>query len=324
MGSKMNLTSLLVVSLISASNITLFLDRLVTDGKYENVLFMYDGNDTFIKDTDFLPQLSALSFGKYAMFIAKKDYSKWTSPAEMLPYQEHPGAGVLHILALNYNEGDEQCLARLLRMYHNSRIVKQNAVLLIPTPPDDRQKYIWHQFPSEFVRRCFNIVVIFYSKKMTITFADASRKSIQIFALNFKQKTRKTYEVDVENSVYNGQLNESNLHDKIFGSIIKRPNLVINTVATFKESVLKTTVQRGNETLINLASADYYFSNFIARNLRAEHIRIEQILQYRETVKQHIQSEIYEYSASNEKYYAELYNVLSPSNLRKQMQRFVS
>lgn len=141
-----------------------------------------------------------------------------------------------------------------------------------------------------------------------MTIANAWRKSIEIFAVNFGTGICGRSVVDVENSDYNGQLNGSNLHNDIFGSIIEKPNLVITTVTTLNESVLKTTHSE-DKTLINMANAELYFSNFIARNLRAKDIVIEQSIEYQRMKGAENRKLSYKYSTSNEKNYAEIYNV---------------
>lgn len=330
---KMNLTSFFVSTLISAisispnlitanlipansisSNLPLFLDRLITDGNYKTVLFIYDDTDAIIKDTNFLPQLSDLSFGKYAMCVMREDYSNFGSKAWRIfsPYREH--SGLLQILTLNYSEGQMSRLPQLLNRY-NEQQNKQNVVLLIPMPPDNQRNDIWHHFEkrSSAAARRINLSVIFYRKEMSMMMAKTPRKSIEIFALNYGEEFRGRSKVDVKNSVCNVQLNESNFHDNIFESITKKMNLVIETTTAAFEPI---TVQRGNVSLINLMNADHYLSNFIASNLRAKHVLIQQRLRQEEVRNYFVQSQSYEYIVSKEKLYAELYNEQPLHHLR--------
>lgn len=157
--------NLISPNLISANSISpdlpLFLDRLITDGNYETVLFIYDDTDSLIKDTNFLPQLSDLSFGKYAMCVMKEDYSSFSSEVWDIfsPYQEL--SGLLQILTLNYSEGHILRLPQLLSRY-NMQDNKQNVVLLIPMPPKNRRNDIWHHFGERYAAaaRRINLSVI--------------------------------------------------------------------------------------------------------------------------------------------------------------------
>lgn len=54
----------------------------------------------------------------------------------------------------------------------------------------------------------------------------------------------------------------------------------MKTVAAVTNSITKTPLQRRNDTFINLGNADFYLSNFIARNLRVRGGAVEPILQY--------------------------------------------
>lgn len=102
--------------------------------------------------------------------------------------------------------------------------------------------------------------------------ANATKKSIAIFVIN-DDATLKTQvqEIDLENGVSDSnqvKVNESNLHEKIFGRISKKAHLItqIHTSVNVIKSVAKTTIQRENVTLNNLGSASTYLSNFLAEN----------------------------------------------------------
>lgn len=316
--SLTNYSNFLVADWISMLNLTLFVDRFVTDGNYESVLFIYDDDDVHIKDTNFIPQLSDLSFGKYAMFIMKENYSEWGTSPKLPPHQEH--SRLLQVLTLK--DVDKFRMRKLSLRYGFSKN-QQNVVLLISMPPDDRKMDIWRIFRKFNSRlRFVNMIVVFYQTEVSMALANSSRESIEIFALNYKYGIRGSIAVDVENSVYKGHLNDSNLHDKVFASIIKKTDLTINTISAVNVSVTKTNVQRENVcvSLYNLGSADFYLSNFIARNLRSKDVIFEQLLEHRKMRVSQLEANKYFYSVSNEKTYAELYNL--PTKQRR-FQKFV-
>lgn len=315
---KMNLTSLFITNLISMSNLTFFLDRLITDGKYKTVFLTYD--DASIKDNNFVSQLVDLAFEKYAMMITEYDSNRETTrPFDRIFFLKQ--SDILQIIMVNYRE-DKARKVILGEKLRGSKFKYgiQNVVVLFPIQSNDRKEEIWEIFGtkrySQFCKH-MNVSVIFYetenSKKMTNTL----RKSMEIFVFNYK-----AYEnVDIrEINVESNHVNESNLYEKIFGSIVKEPILSIRTeTSVVNKSVTKISDQRGNDTIINLGSAEYYLSNFIARNLRSKHSQVQQILQ-------RFLTEIFDYSpdnncsVSNEKYYGELYNKF-PENLRKNLFR---
>lgn len=172
----------------------------------------------------------------------------------------------------------------------------------------DKNKGNWQSLFSDDVRYV-NVVVVLYKSELSITGANTSKQSIEIFALNYGRKYLTHSSVDVESSAYIGPLNASNLHENIFGSISKKPHLFIHTITPNKESVSKISVQRGNETLVDLGSADYYLSNFLRRNLRAKDVLIQQVLDL-ETFRENGWPRVLFYSCSvkNEKIYGEMYN----------------
>lgn len=301
-------------------NLTHFIDRLITDGKYKIVQLVYDDNDPLIKDTNFIPELTELASGKYAMFIGKHNYLRPPSNTyKMWAFTKH--IDMLKIFTLNFNVNGPMRFVTLL----NSGYImhgQQNIILLIPTQSDRQKSTIFSAFhESDILFK--NISVIFYQMEKSPSVDSISKKSIEIFALNYKIDKRGNHRADEEKSVYKGSLNESNLHDKIFGSISKKPNLIIHTITASKESMVKTSVQQANTTLINLGSADYYLSNFIARNLRAKDALVQQVLLHEIFVngQSWMNRLMYNCSASNERVYGELYNL--PVGKRRDFSRFV-
>lgn len=307
----MNLASLLIANLISLSNLTHFLDRLITDGNYKTVLLIYD--DASVRDTNFIPELVDLAFGKYAMVIMNSERTNESYVEYNCVYDlgaiEQQRSGIIQIIMVHYGKRAVEKSLRRNNFLNNL----QDVVYLIPVQPDDEKDKIWNLFNIREVSiRYRNCSVIFYQ-------TEQSGEPIEIFALNYQAEkfTRNgdslgTSQIDMENSVVKievGQANdERNLHDDIFGSIIKKPILLIKTVSTANKSVVKTSAQQGTATLVNLGNADYYLSNFIARNLRARDVSIHQALAYQRVSYKFTWPQVFNCCASNEKNYAELYN----------------
>lgn len=317
---KMNLMGWLIASLVSMSNLTHLLDRIITDGKYESVLLI--NADPFIKYTDFFHQLAEASSGEYSMFIINADYLQTVPNSGMgqIPFRKHNG--ILQIIMLNYgdheirrnkrknnrNELHRRCkrFKMLVRDSYNNYNI-QNVVLLVPMRSDGERGEIWHcldTMQSDIAR--INCIIIFYRTEIPITVANTTSKPIELFVLNPGEHV----EVDVESSV----CDECNLNDRIFVSIAKAKasGLVIQTDVGTEKSLSTTSVQRENYTLINFGNAEYYLSNFVARNLRAKNVEIHQtVYQHKLLVKGGLLSKIstwFPCNASSEKYYAELYN----------------
>lgn len=141
----------------------------------------------------------------------------------------------------------------------------------------------------------------------------AMSTSLKLFVV----RTGEHIEIDAEN----GFCDECNLNDVIFNSGNRTTNLIIKTDADVNKSVTKTLVQRGNNTFINLGDSDYYLSNFIARNSRMRNVVIQQVLHFHDIgISRTEEGTTLQYgrkvlhcSTSNERYYAELYNV-PPAN----------
>lgn len=318
----MILYHLFIANVISMSNLTLFLDRLITHGKYNSIHLVYD--DASIKDTDFVPQLVDLSQGKYAMFITKKEYSFFFTKPVMTPYRSR--SDLLQVLMLNYDEGGKTRLVDILKG-QNLFYSTQNVVLLMPMQSNERKREVWNCFNERTITRntqFTNISVVFYQTETSMKVANASRKSIEIFVLNYKASQNvEPKEIDVENSscAWNNQVNECNLHDKIFGEISKKISLSIHLKSTTIKSVTKEPILYGNNALVNFGVARNYLRNFFVRNLRLEDVEFQNICLYIYIDK--FGDKYYQYTkhflcdTSNEKIYGELYNeniTLIPSN----------
>lgn len=305
----MNLAIFSIVNLIVMSNLTIFLNRLITDGNYKTVLLIYDDVDCDLKDNNFGSELAELSFENYAMYTMKSNYS------QVMAWQVTPiktRSGILEILTLNYDDDGKKRMRQLLQRNDNSRYTAASIVLLIPMQSNERKREFWQCFSA--ATRYFpyiNTSVIFYQTERSMKMANTSRKPIEIYALNHYHKLVRGFQnVDVNNSICDDrELNVVNLNDKIFGSISKKPNLIIKTSVS-----VKALPQRGND-LVNNVNADQYHSNFITRNLRDKDAVIRQTLQfgYIELMdgKYATRYGVYKCNMSNEKIYAELHNIVT-------------
>lgn len=316
----MSLANFLIANLIVVSNLTFFFNRLITDGNYKTVLLNYDDVNCDLKDTNFDSELAGLASENYAMYIMKSNYSQviaW----EVTPIKIR--FGVLEILTLNYDNDGKKRMRQLLQRNDNSRYTAASIVLLIPMQSDERKKEFWQCFSA--ATRYFpyiNASVVFYQTERSVKMANTSRELIEIFALNhYDRLLRRTQNVDVKNSIFDvGELIEGNLNEKIFGSISKKPNLVINTFVS-----AAAPPKRGSDLqLVNIGDANQYHSNFITQNLRNKDAVIRQTLQYGTTElingKYTIKGSLYQCNISNEKIYAELHNTLrSPKRTQNEL-----
>lgn len=308
---------LLVATLISMSNLTHFLDRLITDGQYKTIVLIRD--DASVRDTNFISELTDLGFGKYSMVIVNSnDVIYERKSYTLVPFDREFGG--MQVIMLHYDESRKTALTELLigqNLYSNI----QNVVYLIGTQSDVSKSQIWRIFnrAQDYIRYV-NCSVIFYETGKSV-----EKKSIEIFAIKYKPEeyyhsyTRS--DIDVENSVFidddQVNTNETNLHEKIFGPIYKKPNLDIITVSASMKSVTKITEHRSNTELMNLGNTDFYLSNFIARNLRGKEVALQQLLEHHDFYRRYRFQKPKNYicNASNEKTYAEMYNS-SPKEYR--------
>lgn len=314
------------------SNLTIFVDRLITDGKYKTICLVYD--EAFIKDTDFVSQLVDLSQGKYAMFIMKHEYPKVLAPVMKKHRRE---SGILQVLMLNYGEDGKKRLRNLMSS-QNILYNTQNVVLLITMQSNERREEIWDFFnglPATQTSHIpyINISVVFYQTQtqMSMKMANASRKSMEIFVLNYKtQEIVEPQEIDVENcdGFRNDQVNECNLHEKIFGQISRKTLLAVHSLTTSMKTATTESILHGNNTLVNFGQARFYLTNFLVRNLRFKDFVFQNI--FRHSYIKLARGRYYEYSesymchTSNEKTYAELYNVVTLLPRRAAFKRFVT
>lgn len=140
------------------------------------------------------------------------------------------------------------------------------------------------------------------------------RKSIKIYAHNYKTENNVNFpeldnsEIDVETIDWRTMDFERNLHDEIFGWFSEKPILNIKTTLTVDKVKKFMNVHEGNTALINLGRAEYYLSNFIARNLRLKDVIIQQTLQYQTLGRNMRGSNLFYCNASDKKIYTELSN----------------
>lgn len=250
----MNLTNLLVANLLSLSNLTFFLDRLITDGKYKTVLINFP-DEPAIHDNDFFARMSELAVGKYSMYILIRKSTYATIELKPQPFQRR--ADLLHVILSNFgtNDGEKRLRQLLERDMWDCGL--QNLVLLIPMQPDKGKKQFWdliNQWWGYF--KSIKIAVIFYQTDMV----NMSRKSLEIFVLNQEHMCGTQNNlyfcpmgVDVENG-FGGK--DAQLNEKIFKITPNLSVLYIQTSTVAEKYVSKLSVHRGNQTLINFVSAD--------------------------------------------------------------------
>lgn len=321
----MNSTSLLLAKLLSVSNLTFFLDRLIFDGKYKTVELTFD--DAYINRIDFVGEMINTAGGKYTMMIKNLNLNRLSEPhaRNKIPQQQsnRKNLDLLQIFKLNYGAGVGDGTPFVHYLRKNLQYFSfQNIVLLIPMQSDEKKRQFWdHIMELNVFLGYRNAIVVFYKNEESISMVNALKKPFEIYAINYKVKRMTKIGIaligiDVENSLYRGELDEANFHEHIFGMVSKKPDLVINTDTGSDKSLMKTSVRRGNKTLINLGSADYYLSNFISLNLHFKDITFIQGYRYKQTTFKNgefVTIRGYsdcECTSFNEEAYAEFYNEL--------------
>lgn len=135
---KMNLTGLVIATLLSMSDLSVFLDLLIIDGNYKVVSEFYDEEDdahaySYTEKKSLMPRLVELSFGKYAMFIIRKIHvDSERDGSNLIPF--HRRTGLLQILWQNYGESGQEHFKEMLQA---SNPDTGNVIVLIPTHPVD-------------------------------------------------------------------------------------------------------------------------------------------------------------------------------------------
>lgn len=293
------------------TNQTLFLDRLITDGNYKSVSVLYDSES--VKNSNFFPELADRAFGKYTIVI--EEYCD-RLPEESVPI--HRFSDSLQLMLLTDDEGIGGINATLWEFAYRSYLFnsQENLVVLIPMISEERKEMFWNLLMQKYLG--INCSIVFYQTERTMQMANTSKKPIQVYVINaiYEEIDRNFVEIDVDDIGVNDR---ANLHDLIFGAISKKRILFIPTKAAHSGSSFKTAMGPGNQTLVNLGSADYYLSNFIARNDRAANVSIVQRLQFQE-YNIFKRAQILSCDAANGTIYAELYNEI-PN--RRQHERFV-
>lgn len=285
-----------MASVIAMSNLAHFTDRLITDGKYKKILLIHDG--VSIRDDVFLPRLGELGFGKYTVEVVNIDLVQnvgvdfyFGKPKEL---------GILHIMMLCYRAGDRRHMLKP-RYWKYFREDAQNLVLFVPQQPPDRMENFWTGLK---LHPTTNISVIFYQMEQLVL-----ENKMETYVLNYNASGAICpQKIIVENLTHT-----INVYDKIFGSIVRLPSLSLTLNVPVNASAIKaTTFTHENSKLINFGSADYYLSNFIARNLRYKDIAVQQEMMYTylppRADDSRLKSERYISNASNESIYGELYN----------------
>lgn len=276
----MDLTSWMIVNLISMSHLTYLLNRIVIDGKYKSLLLI--NAHSSMKDTNFFAQLADLSFGKYTMYNMDAKYGQTGSNSEIKWHRD-----ILQVIALNYgdieklgmnkkqtSEKSNRCsyMKKLVRESYESFKMK-NVILLIPMPPtEDRKREVWQCLGEmEAILRCIDSAVVFYQPDMS-TMANTTQKLIELYVV----KPDEYFEIDLGNSVHD----YVNLNDELFRSNPEESKLKSNSFMDVKRFHGKTSAQRRNATFIDFGKAGYYLSKYVARDSRMKVAVMQQSSDY--------------------------------------------
>lgn len=269
------------IGLVSLTNVTLFVNRLINDGQFQTAILLY--NNEAIRDTNFIRELTDCPNRNYSIVtvcVDEFESSDWAP--EFSPYSKIVNA--LHLIMVN--EWSSVTLAdRQLDFSHNR-------VFLLPMQRDDKKKQVLQKWKDRKDMFRGNHSAVFYQTPHTIQQA-VSKKSIEVFVMNSQLSgpNRCVFEIDGRSDI-NSQLSQTrNVYEKIFA---RKEALIVLTgqlgkinISAISKSVIAT-------------NADIFMANYIARNLK--NLTAWQFLEIKNGVKGLIK-----YRPSEESIYGDLF-----------------
>lgn len=242
----MNFTNIFF-GLMSLTNLTLFLNRVVHDGQYETVMFLYFNHA--IEDTNFVQELSDSPYGHYSIVtVCMDEFDHSIQLLESIPYRNLKKA--LQIIVLGAT------------MPVNDILFTRDTTFLYPMWPHEIKQDFLDRVRGEF-RGKGNFSMIFYQTPRTIQQAD-STKSIEVFVVDTFNLSpdRSVFGIDLQSDIH-VQLNRTDdLHSKLFEPTQK-------TLLYFSDDDgLKTVTNLMNTKSAMSGNANIYLWNYIARNMK--------------------------------------------------------
>lgn len=285
----MNLTNILF-ELVSLTNLTIFLNRLMSDGQYKSAILLYDYES--IRDTSFIRDLTDLSNFNYTFISVNLDKSESSfRMTDLISYQNLPNA--LHIVMAAESEWFGRTLNNRYSIY------SRDAVFLLPMQPASRKQEILRTF-STLLRVEYNlrgnVCLIFYGTPHTIQ-QTVSSKWIEAFVVTSQliPANRSVFGIDVRSDIH-FQLDQTlNLRKKIFAPVQKS----LMYFYVFDELRKVKNIEKNK--IVMSENANVYMANFITRNTK--NLTTWQFVQRKFG---NIREGLIKYEPSSESIYAEL------------------
>lgn len=262
----MDSTNLFVVNVISVSTLTIFIDRLITDGNYKTVRLVYDMGS--VRDNNLIRDLS--NNDKYNTFIVNSNSLTSIEPKSTESF------GILQIILLDWDERWQKTMKhRSFATNYVEQFKTLNVVMFIRKPSDLQRELIWPNLA--WLAMFYNVSVVFYDTVDSMDGHAPTNMSLEVFVLNFDtSKAVLPARIDVEQCF---NLVECNLYEKIFESIPRKTRLFvpIDVDRSPRNRKLMKNAKL-NATSIDFGSSAAYLTNFVVRNLRTKNVFIQQTL----------------------------------------------
>lgn len=275
----MNLTNIFF-GLMSLTNLTLFLNRVMHDGQYQTAILLYDYEA--IVNTNVIQELTDYPNRTYAFVVVRMD--ECGHSVDMLKsYSYEKISNALHI------NMDHRCIDG------NSVLFTRDALFLFPMQNNKQKREFLWDFRTKFHFVAGTSSVVFYQTARTIPQA-FSNKTIEVYVV-------RSYAVAADHMVFgidnrsdiNLQMNQTrNLRDKIFDP--KRKTLIY----FFEHDELREVKSILKSKDVMSSNANVFMANYITRN-------IKNLSTWQFMNKKIGEWKLIKYEPPNEKIYAELF-----------------
>lgn len=145
----------IVVELVSLTNLTMFLDNFIANGRYETAIFLYD--NISVRDVNFIQELATVSFGKYS--IVTVDFSAPEVDKIVLPFLQHYS----YIEIIMVDSRNWTVLLRTLEVKYIYDCTL-DIIFLLEKHSDQNQQMMLKRFKDDLYETLalLNCVIVFY------------------------------------------------------------------------------------------------------------------------------------------------------------------
>lgn len=285
----------MVLGLVSLTNLTMFLDNLIANGKYKAAIIAYDNIST--GDNSFVKELATVSFGKYS--IVTVDFSAPEINSIVLPFLHHYS----YIEIIMVDSRDWKALIRRLEQKYIYDCTL-DIIFLFEKHSEQNQQMMLKRFKNDLYDKLalLNCVVVFYRNPANgkSSFPEQRNayldQSVEVFVLysSMVEVTQNIFDLSINSdSDISDEANLTNLTSSVFAMSSKNMRLVIHTYSSILWPINDTSF-----TIVN--DADIFLSNFISNNIK--NVIVSSVYMGPEDV------EYSEYNTSSQRNYMELYS----------------